>query len=336
MPVNHPSLVPLLLSFTLLGACVGDKTPNGDSAPDSEPAVVDEDGDGSPAELDCDDNNAAVSPGAAELCDGLDNNCDGDTDEGVLLTFYVDGDKDGYGVEEGAVESCEPPPGTSTVAGDCDDALPETFPGAPERCDGLDNSCDGAIDEGLDLTFYLDGDGDGYGAGDTLLACEAPSGAVAAGGDCDDADPTLSPADADGDGTSSCDGDCDDANPDRVDVCGYTRMEGDFDVFGAPCRYELEGVPVDGSYWCPTCDFSFDTYGVLAEAADCLSDFDAVLGFDAARGALSFELFEASGAVTQVGVFPASVTYGADYDVLSFYGYGRSGNTYGGTLNMWP
>ena len=61
---------------------------------------VDSDGDGYIDSDDCAEDNASVFPGQEEICDGIDNNCDGQIDEGVLLTFYWDSDGDGVGVEE--------------------------------------------------------------------------------------------------------------------------------------------------------------------------------------------------------------------------------------------
>jgi hypothetical protein len=329
-----PRLSPIL--FTLLVACAGDKSPSQDSALDTEPAV-DADGDGAVATDDCDDADPAVYPGAAEACDGLDNNCDGAVDEGALSTFYADGDADGYGVESAAVEACEAPSGHAAAAGDCDDGDPASFPGAAEVCDGVDNSCDGAVDEGALSVFYADGDADGYGVESSAVeACEAPSGYAAVAGDCDDADPALTPEDYDADGVSSCGGDCDDADPDRLETCGYSAMDGEFNVPTGGCVYGLLGVGLEEWIPCPSCDFAFDTEGVLATATDCLSDFEAILAFDIARSGLAFHLRTAPSTYYELGFFPATLTKGEDYDVLSFYGYGATGNPYGGTLNLRP
>jgi hypothetical protein len=115
---------------------------------DCDPTTPDDDldGDGYVAAADCDDGNAAVSPAAAEICDGVDNDCDGEADEGVQSTWYTDGDGDEWGDESVATEACEAPAGTVPVGGDCDDTDPAVHPGAEEVCDGRDNDCDGIED----------------------------------------------------------------------------------------------------------------------------------------------------------------------------------------------
>ena len=125
---------------------------------------------------DCDDADASIFPGAQELPDGRDQDCDELIDEG---TIYADDDRDGY---------CEGPICSDGAdPGDCDDSISDldgdglwdgadTFPSAPELADWQDNNCDGDVDEG---TEHSDDDGDGF----TEL-----------GGDCDDTDPTISPA----------------------------------------------------------------------------------------------------------------------------------------------
>jgi len=79
------------------------------------------------------------------------------------------------------------------VGGDCNDSSGWTYPGAEEFCDGLDNDCDGLIDEGAGLTYYLDADGDGYGTGAALVSCAPPEDSSARGDDCDDEDADTHP-----------------------------------------------------------------------------------------------------------------------------------------------
>ncbi len=95
---------------------------------------------------DCDDADAAVYPGAVEVCNAIDDNCDGNIDEGVLLTFYADADGDTYGDDATTVDDCAAPSGYVVDGGDCDDADATINPGATEDCDGVDNNCDGFID----------------------------------------------------------------------------------------------------------------------------------------------------------------------------------------------
>jgi MYXO-CTERM domain-containing protein len=201
---------------------------------------------------DCDDSDPAVHPGAPEVVNGIDDDCDGDTDEG---SDVFDDDGDGFSEQDGdcndanaaihpdAVEipgnsvddDCDgvtdedddgihdgDGDGYTESEGDCDDTDPAVHPGAPEVVgNGIDDDCDGLIDEDDDGT--VDDDGDGYSEAD---------------GDCDDTDPAVHPGapeilgngidddcdglideddegvvDDDGDGFTEQDGDCDDDNP---------------------------------------------------------------------------------------------------------------------------
>ncbi|HEX5749299.1 MAG TPA: MopE-related protein [Archangium sp.] len=144
--------------------------------------------------LDCNDGNAAIRPGAAEVCDGLDNDCDAQVDEGVKTTFYRDADADTYGATGTTTLACSKPTGYATRGGDCNDSNSSIKPGATEVCDGKDNDCDGNVDEGVKTTFYRDADADTYGAtGTTTLACSKPTGYATRGGDCNDSSSAYHP-----------------------------------------------------------------------------------------------------------------------------------------------
>ncbi len=145
---------------------------------------------------DCDDNDATVNPDAPELCDGLDNNCNSITDEGVSdTTYYEDQDADGFGDSNSTVTECEQPDGYVTIGGDCDDNDAAINPDAPELCDGMDNNCNGSMDEGLYFEiYYEDQDNDGYGNEDnSMMSCDRPEGYALEPGDCDDNNPLIHP-----------------------------------------------------------------------------------------------------------------------------------------------
>ncbi len=98
---------------------------------------------------DCDDNNAAVRPGATEACDGFDNDCDGfvDVDGFFSVLYYPDIDGDGYGDLRATEVSCSDPGGWATSRDDCNDAARSVNPGRVEVCNGLDDDCNGNIDD---------------------------------------------------------------------------------------------------------------------------------------------------------------------------------------------
>jgi hypothetical protein len=195
----------LFASVLLLAACNGDKTVDTSGPVDTfDTSASDSDGDGYTSLEDCDDNDASINPGADESCNGLDDDCDGDIDEGMTGTYYADEDGDGFGDNGVYTDACEATTGWVPIAGDCDDANPAIYPDSEELCDGLDNDCDGVVDNGLPgETWYADADGDNYGNPDEgTEACQQPPGYVDNNIDCDDTN-SLEPVHADAEGGTS-------------------------------------------------------------------------------------------------------------------------------------
>lgn len=201
---------------------------------------------------DCNDNFKYVSPAAVESCNGVDDNCDGQTDpSGVLgcTKYYADRDHDGWGNALDPSCLCTAfAPWTVTVAGDCDDGNALTGPGGAETCNGLDDDCDGSIDEygaaGC-VFYYLDSDRDGYGlAGSEVCTCSSEGIRDAiVGGDCDDSNFSMHPGAAE-----VCNGVDDDCNGQKDEIgstgCTAYMIDRDSDGFGVAGETHCLCAPV--------------------------------------------------------------------------------------------
>jgi hypothetical protein len=217
--------------------------------------------------LDCDDDDANVSPSGVEVCNEKDDDCDGSIDEagsGFPNTYYRDVDGDGYGNVDDSIEDCSPPSGYVVDATDCDDAAANINPGAPEICDpsNIDEDCDGLADDEDDSvtelnTWYRDDDLDLHGVPDGILAaCEQPEGYAATDDDCDDTERTTNPSAREvcGDGVdNNCDGLTDGEDPAANAVRWY--VDGDGDLYGDRDQY-----------WGEACD---NPGGMSVEPTDC-------------------------------------------------------------------
>jgi len=236
----------LLFVTALLAAC-GDKDP--DTGTDTG---TDADGDGWSDGEDCDDDNAAIHPDADEVCDGVDNNCDGEIDGDDAVdrgTFYADADGDQHGDAGHPTTSCTQPDGTVSDSGDCDDGNAAVHPDAGEVCDGIDNNCDDSIDENVTTVYYTDADGDGHGDTDaTTEACEQPRDHVDVGGDCDDSDASRWPGAPEvcGDGVRN---DCDGGGGafDACGISGSTSLSSSWAVLRGETDGDYAGTTVSGA-----------------------------------------------------------------------------------------
>ena len=202
-------------------------------------------------DTDCDDTDALLNPGSDEVCNEIDDDCDGDVDEADSdlvggTIWYADSDSDGYGDPRVFVLACDGPSGSVTDGSDCDDSDSAINPDAVEVCNGVDDDCDADIDDDdVDVTgtstWYADTDGDGYGDPSAIVeTCVVPSGYVSDASDCDDTDALLSPGSDEvcNEIDDDCDGDVDEAGSDLVGGTIW-YADSDSDGYGDPSVFML-------------------------------------------------------------------------------------------------
>jgi len=229
---------------------------------------------------DCDDTNVQIAPGKPEKVDAIDNNCNGKIDEGFnARTWYRDHDRDGWGNPKVTQISERQPLEFVATNLDCDDNDNQINPEAQEIRDGIDNNCDGLVDE-TGLLFYPDIDGDGFGRKLGVIGAKVqPEGYTDNRDDCDDEDPQVNPNAEEV--LDSVDNDCDG----RVDenlVPERFYLDQDGDTYGDPADWmealvQPEGYADNAGDNCPDDynPFQKDKDGDgLGDACDDFTDSD--------------------------------------------------------------
>jgi len=226
---------------------------------------------------DCDDANADMHPGAEEICDGLDNDCNGYADDGLpTYTYYTDLDGDTFGDPSSPYDTCysSPPSGYVSDNTDCDDSNPDINPGATEICDGVDQDCDSLYDEDFDA------DSDGY----TTCGYSVSDGSFV-GVDCDDSNADVHPGATEvcNEYDDNCDGNINegfDSDGDTYTICGYSTLDGTFT--GIDCDDTNADINPGATEVCNEYDDNCD--GNINEGFDSDGDTYTICGYSTLDG----------------------------------------------------
>jgi hypothetical protein len=230
-------------------------------------------------DTDCDDAHASAHPGAMEICDEIDNDCD----------TLIDGDDPDTDLDGDGFSTCE---------NDCDDDDPDIHPDAMEICDGLDNDCDDTVDgtSATDATvFYRDADGDDHGTSDeSTLACDAPEGFVDTDMDCNDGDHEI--------------------HPDAREVCD-DGIDNDCDGLPGTCNWAGD-MPIDEADRISYGEAEADEIGSSLAAGDITGDgvIDLIVGAAKAdiTGTNNGSVYLISGPLTET---VGTIDYHADWRI---------------------
>ncbi len=184
---------------------------------------------------DCNDANNLINPTASEICNGIDDNCNAISDDGLIfVNYYTDADADSYGSNSASpINSCNPIAGSVNNNSDCNDANNLINPSATEICNAIDDNCNATIDEGLIfVNYYTDADADSYGSNivSPVNSCSAIVGKVTNNSDCNDANFAIKPG-----ATEICNGIDDNCNAsiDEGLIFANYYTDGDADSYGS-------------------------------------------------------------------------------------------------------
>ncbi len=279
----------VVLCMALVSACGDSQTRDPDSGLDGggDAAMNDAMTDAAQCPSDCDDGIECTAdhcddatgrcthePGV-EVCDELDNDCDGTADEDLPTTaWYIDRDEDRRGdLLADPVLSCGPIEGHSIYNDDCNDDNRTIRPTVTELCNQVDDDCDSMVDENVSVFHFVDADRDGRGTGAPIAVCAGTPGFVQFNDDCDDDNAQVHPGLHDI--CDQVDNDCD-ATIDESQLCGGVCEH----ALAAVCDANASCEEVNGAAVCACPEGFIDVSTGGMTGITCADINECVAGLD--------------------------------------------------------